>query len=359
MSAHKARGERARGLWLRFAYAVSVAGLSAGALGVPRFRPAAVATDGRFEFRSVLQGTYTVLATANPSAIGTRAQGADGASASFATSQLSVADQPLIGLDTLRLTRAPTAAGRITLETRSAASPISPNNVLVRLTPVAPTSFDIQAVHPASDWRLTFGNVPPGLYDISVAVSSAPSINRALHVKRVVVDGKDATDTPVALGRGRDEDEFVVELTDQVTELSGSVIGPGGPTSDYYLVVFPVDSQLWKAGTRWLRAPGRPGTDGSYRLVGLPPGSYYVACVDDYDSTQWWSPTFLSSLIPSSIRIALSPGEVKAQNIAVGHSRVSGVVSKVRAVLQAAETPSPEWLRDTIQRRGLTLDPWR
>jgi hypothetical protein len=49
-----------------------------------------------------------------------------------------------------------------------------------------------------------------------------------------------------------------------------------------WVVVFPADRDLWFAGSRHLKA-ARSGNDGSFRVAGLPPGSYFVTAVNRFD----------------------------------------------------------------------------
>jgi hypothetical protein len=62
----------------------------------------------------------------------------------------------------------------------------------------------------------------------------------------------------------------------------------------------------------------RLGTDGSYSIIGLPSGDYLLAAVTDLDPTQLADPAFLDAMSAAAIRITLSDGERKRQDIRLG-----------------------------------------
>jgi len=49
----------------------------------------------------------------------------------------------------------------------------------------------------------------------------------------------------------------------------------------------------------------------------LPAGEYYLAAVTDVSKDEQYDPAFLQSLISSSVRITLAPGEKRTQNLAI------------------------------------------
>ena len=69
-------------------------------------------------------------------------------------------------------------------------------------------------------------------------------------------------------------------------------------------------------GARRIRV-ARPGNNGSFRLVGLAPGDYYLAAIGDLDQTVLYAPAFLEPLVASAIRITLAEGEKKVQDVRI------------------------------------------
>jgi hypothetical protein len=123
-------------------------------------------------------------------------------------------------------------------------------------------------------------------------------------------------DMPMDVRAQQDVSDLVVTFTDRVTELSGSLVdGLGRPAPEYYVIVFGTDARHWWQGSRWLRQPTRPGTDGRYSVTGLPAGNYYLAALPEFDQNEWHTPGFLEQVVPGAIPITLAEGEHKTQDI--------------------------------------------
>ena len=60
------------------------------------------------------------------------------------------------------------------------------------------------------------------------------------------------------------------------------------------------------------------GTDGRYRITGLPPGEYFFAVVVSIDTRELADLATLESLIPASIKITLAEGEQKTADLRLG-----------------------------------------
>jgi hypothetical protein len=54
---------------------------------------------------------------------------------------------------------------------------------------------------------------------------------------------------------------------------------------------------------------------GSYRISGLPPGTYYLSAVTDAEPSELADPSFLEQLAAASLTFTLKEGEVKVQDI--------------------------------------------
>jgi hypothetical protein len=61
----------------------------------------------------------------------------------------------------------------------------------------------------------------------------------------------------------------------------------------------------------------RPGTDGKFTVRNLPAGSYSIVAVTDVEPGEWYDPEFLSQLASAAMRVTLSEGEKKTQDIRI------------------------------------------
>ena len=104
-----------------------------------------------------------------------------------------------------------------------------------------------------------------------------------------------------------------VVLTDQITEVSGSVSdGRGQSVADYSAIVFATDRRLWYDGSRFFKA-SRPREDGTFAIRGLPPGEYFLAAVDRIPGTEtdaeWQDPELLESIANRAQTLRLNEGQ--------------------------------------------------
>jgi hypothetical protein len=107
-------------------------------------------------------------------------------------------------------------------------------------------------------------------------------------------------------------------LTARITEIAGTVLDARSrPVTDYALVVFPTDRELWYPESRFLKRSAS-GPDGGFSVRGLPPGDYFVAPVDatpsSNDSDAWQDPEWLESIAPRAARVTLAEGQKLSVN---------------------------------------------
>jgi hypothetical protein len=110
----------------------------------------------------------------------------------------------------------------------------------------------------------------------------------------------------------------VVRFTDRPTVISGTLVDQANrAASPYPIVVFSTNRADWRAGSRRV-VVARPSTDGSFRVVGLPPGAYYVCAVLAVDAADLEDPAFFDQLVPGALTVTLSEGQALVQSLRVG-----------------------------------------
>jgi hypothetical protein len=134
------------------------------------------------------------------------------------------------------------------------------------------------------------------------------------YLKSVSIDGLDVTDTPFDFGLTAQ----TVRGAEIVASNAGGVItghvtdARSAPVRDYAVVVFSTDRTKWFANSRFLKL-GRPSQDGTFEVVGLPPGEYWVAAVDSIQGNQsfgeWEKPDVLEALSTRATRVTLTERE--------------------------------------------------
>jgi hypothetical protein len=159
------------------------------------------------------------------------------------------------------------------------------------------------------DGTVRYQCIGPGKWRLTGTPPAGWSIRSAL------VNGRDILDEPLELKPGQPVSGLTVTLTDRPTELTGTVSDASGqPTSDYSMFAFTTDRALWTTAPRRISSAVRLSSDGKYRIVGLPPGEYYVTAITDFDPAQLSDSSFLESLISTSAKVTLGEGERKTQD---------------------------------------------
>jgi hypothetical protein len=178
-------------------------------------------------------------------------------------------------------------------------------------------------VYAKADGTFELVNIAPGGYKL---YSTLPStFEKGWWLKSAMFEGRDLLDSPFAVKSGEDMTGAVLTFSDQHTELSGTLQNAGGlPTTDYFVIAFPADRSLWRAGSRRV-VSARPGTDGAFTVRDLPPGNYLLAAVTDVEPADLDDASFLEQLAPASVRVTLRDGDKKTQNL-----KISGGLSPER-----------------------------
>ena len=264
--------------------------------------------DGRFVRAPMAPGAYTIVA--RPSAVG----------------------QPLLGLldvtvhgediTDLRIQMHPalSISGRIVFDGSTLTAPRDMQRIQPRL--LAP-SGDAPLISPgivevAVDGTFRLDQVVPGRYLMAAIPPPAPATGTGWVLESITVAGRNVLDVPFELPPGQHVTDAVITFSDRATELTGTLVDTQGrPTPEFFVLAYPVERAHWRTGSRWIRS-ARAGTDGSFRLAGLPPGEYYLCALTEVDPDQQHDQEYLSQYVSSSIKITLAEGERRVQHLRVG-----------------------------------------
>ncbi len=256
--------------------------------------------DGSFEFRNVPPGQYVIQAYR-----GRRRASEEG---EFAAVPVTVSGSDVKGL-VVQTSAGSTIAGRFTFD-----GPGSPaaRNVTFSAIPsepdLAPLDGNFARADVHGDWSFEMAGISGPR---RLRLLQAP---RGWGLERILVNGVDATDTPLRFGAPNQSlTDVEVVLTPRVTEVAGRIADDRGrPVADARVVVFPADSDLWYDRSRFLKMSASDA-EGAFVVRDLPPGDYFVAAVDrrraSEDNGEWMNPELLDSLTSGASRITLAEGQ--------------------------------------------------
>jgi hypothetical protein len=308
---------------------------------------ARVGGDGRYSFNNVTPGEYSVQARATmrgPAVVEVAPGGRGGRGAPgpvtqvlWAATDVSVGGYPLPDI-VLNLQAGMTVSGVVRFE--GAAQPPEDLSAVLRVSLAnrGPQTFDGGGIPPTNvdgSGRFTIPGVAPGRYTLSAIMAgggargagggrAGPLVfqstgqngqNTQWTLSSAMLDGQDLLDFPMDIGPNESVQNVVVTYTDKTQELTGTIQDTTGrPTSDFTIIVFPIEPRYWMPMSRRISAT-RPGTDGRFTFRNLPPGEYRLTAVTDVEPGEWYDPAFLNQLGSASIPISLSDGEKKNQDI--------------------------------------------
>ncbi|HUK32844.1 MAG TPA: carboxypeptidase-like regulatory domain-containing protein, partial [Vicinamibacterales bacterium] len=155
-------------------------------------------------------------------------------------------------------------------------------------------------------------NVAPGRTFIRMNPVGAFANTR---IKSVRVNGVEVIDTGIDFRPNEDVSGVEIELTNQLSSLSGVVTDSrGNIVKDYTVITFARDRERWGPGSRYLNS-GRPDQDGKYKLVNLPPGDYYVVALDYAEPGAQSDPEFLDRLRERASEFSINEAETKSLDV--------------------------------------------
>jgi len=174
------------------------------------------------------------------------------------------------------------------------------------------------------DGTFDLANLPPATYSFTCTLpSSASNVGRGWWLRSAIIDGKDILDEPYTLDPSAPVPTVVLTLTDRQSSLSGVFQDAAGrATSAVTVLVFPTNPAWWGEASRRVRVQ-RPGSDGKYSFVDLPPGDYVLAAVTDMEPDAWRDPDFLRSLIAGGVQVTIGEGEQKTQDLRIGRATLA------------------------------------
>jgi hypothetical protein len=260
--------------------------------------------DGSFRFRGIVPGRYVVAATTGA-----------GASPLWATADVAVNGTDISGI-TLSLQPGMTVSGRINYRATSKPVPSLPGTRVALGPQLTGSQISVgQLQVPArEDGSFSVTGVMPGRYTVRVL---PPIGTTGWLVGSAMLKDVDLADHLLEVRPGENITGIGITLIDQPADLSGVLQDVGGrPASEYYVIVFPADRTMWRQGARRIFQT-RPGTDGKFQFRALVGGEYLLAAVTDVETGEWFDPVFLTELARAAVKVTITTGESKVQDIRI------------------------------------------
>jgi protocatechuate 3,4-dioxygenase beta subunit len=262
-------------------------------------------TGGRFVLSALPPGRYTLMGRAAENGAGE-----GDAMPYFAETEFVLSDQNISGI-VLQFERGATVTGRIVPPAGAPASDAA--SVRLGVTPVDSYASLVPTRVVATtrrDGTFVFDGVGPGKWRVTGA-----SLPAGWSLRSAMLGDRDTLDVPFEVRLGQPIAGLTVTMTNQPTELTGAVVDASGqPTSEYSMLAFSAERTHWTTAPRRVSSAARLSSDGRYRISGLPPGEYYLAVITDFTPGQLDDPSFLESLIPRAVKVAMGEGERKVQD---------------------------------------------
>ena len=281
-----------------FVMMISVAGAGALATSGGQVRP-----DGSFSIANAAPGDYTVRAISNTGGL---LSGAN----ELVEAKVTVAGEDINGLRLMGV-KASTATGRLIVpqDQTIGASLSSMQLVAIASAPELLNQPSTARVNQDGTFEM---KVQPGTQLIRMNPIGAFA---NIRIKAVRLNGADVTDSGIDFRPNEDLGGLEVELTSQLSDLSGFVSNARGDNvKDYSVVVFSRDRERWGFASRFLGG-GRPDQDGKYRVRNLPAGNYYAIALDYVEQGAGTDPEFLDRVKDRATEFSLADGETKTLSL--------------------------------------------
>ena len=257
--------------------------------------------DGTFSIANVSPGDYTVQVPGNTGGLG---PGSERVQAKITVAGEDIVDLRLTGV------KSSTVSGRIILP--QAGTGMSVSALQLFATSSTPEMFNNPGPTRVNEDATFEMRMQPGNYLIRMN----PQGNFAnVRIKAVRLNGVDVTDSGLDVRPNEDLGGLEVELTTQLSDLSGFVSNARGENvKDYSIVVFARDRQRWGFSSRYLSG-GRPDQDGKYRVRNLPAGDYYAIALEYVEQGAGTDPEFLDRIKDRATEFSMNDGETKTLSL--------------------------------------------
>src|SRR6185437_12520386 len=141
----------------------------------------------------------------------------------------------------------------------------------------------------------------------------AGTLTEDWQMKRVRLDGADVTDVP--LDFSSDIDNIEIQLTNQLTTVSGTVSTDRNAVAlDATVIVFADDDAKWGPHSRFIES-ARPDQRGQFKVRGLPPGEYVAIAVEYLEPGDERDPDLLAGWRRHGTSLTLSDGETRTLDL--------------------------------------------
>ena len=219
-------------------------------------------------------------------------------------------------------------SGRVVFAPGDTKPPIDPTRLRVTISPPGGTYMSssggtvvgnainsVPASAPAADGTFRATGIAPGTYQVRATIPA--DLSQTWSLQSAIAQGRDLLDFPLEVESGGELPEVVLTLSNQRSELTGTLqTSNGAPAPEFFVVSFPVDRTLWTSPSRRLKSV-RPGTDGRFTFADLAAGDYLIAALTDVDPDEWQNVSFLEQLVTSGIKVTIPPGGRVTQDIRV------------------------------------------
>ena len=154
-------------------------------------------------------------------------------------------------------------------------------------------------------------SVPPGKAFIRMNVGGPFANTR---IKAVRLNGIDVIDTGIEFRPNENIDGVEVELTTELSNVSGGVTDArGNAVRDFTVITFARDREKWGPGSRYMNS-ARPNQDGKYKIT-LPQGDYYAVALDYVEQGSQTDPEFLERLKERATEFSINDAESKSLDL--------------------------------------------
>ena len=265
--------------------------------------------DGSFSLTGVAPGEYTLRAQPM-GPMGGFGPATD--ANEFAVAHITVGSEDINGL-LLAAARPVSVTGRIILPPGASFQPGTSRLI------ASPAETEMMPFGPPGGGKinddLTFEmKVPPGRSLVRLLARTAGDWS----TKSERLNGVDVTDTGIEIRPGEDITGLEIELTNQQSQITGSVTNSRGQAvKDYSVVVFARDREKWTLPqTRYIRQ-GQADQEGRFKVTGLPAGEYYAVAVDYVDVGEANDPEFLDKIKDRATMLTLDDGGTKVLDLKI------------------------------------------